>query len=56
MGGRICPSAQPNNCTATSSVEMFDMSQGAWQPFSVPLGRAADVFQITMLDHELGAS
>ena len=37
-----------------SSVEMLDMSQGAWQPFPVSLGRATEEFQAAVLDYELG--
>ena len=54
-GGILCQDAQQSNCTQTASVEMLDMSLGAWQTFSVPLGRTADNFQIAMLDYELGA-
>ena len=55
LGGYLCQGAQVENCTVTSSVEVLDMSQGAWQSFSVPLGRADGAFQFAVLDNELGA-
>ena len=56
LGGLLCQDAQGSNCATTSSVEVLDMSQGAWQSFPVPLGRATHLFQFAMLDDELGAS
>ena len=57
LGGALCPDAQDKNCTFTvSSVEMLDMSLGAWQSFPVPLGMAIDLSQSAVLDHQLGMS
>ena len=55
MGGRVCQSVHGNNCTFTSSVELLDVSAGAWKPFPVPLGKVVDYPQFATLDHELGA-
>ena len=54
LGGSLCYGAQMDNCTTTSSVEMLNMSAGAWQRSSALLGRAADGSQIAVLDLEFG--
>ena len=55
MGGRLCQDAQGNCGGNTASVDMLDMSLGAWQHFSVSLGAVADTLQTTLLDYALGA-
>ena len=55
MGGQICQDAQRDNCTGdVSSVEMLDMSLGAWQSFAVPLAQVIDYSQVAILDYDLG--
>ena len=54
VGGLLCENAQGFDCKFTTSVEMLDMSIGAWQSFPVSLGRATYLFEPAVLDHQLG--
>ena len=56
MGGELCQDAQVSSCGGnTASVDMLDMSLGAWQQFPVSLGTVADTLQTALLDYALGA-
>ena len=55
LSGNLCQDAQLDNCALTPSIEVLDMPLGTWQPFSAPLGRAIELFQVAILDHELSA-
>ena len=57
LGGTLCQDEEAESCIgSTASVEMLDMSLGAWQAFPVPLGEIDSWFQFATLDHELGTS